>query len=431
MELKELIIETLKREVVPAMGCTEPVAVALACAKAKELLYFREIEKVKVLVSPNIYKNGMCVGIPHTGEVGLEIAAALGITGGQSEKDLQVLEGITDRKVHAAQNLLKSGKLHLGMKDTQEKVYVEVCLETDAGRAEVVIRGRHNQFMSIKVEGQELLHLDSAPAATEEEEDSPYVFRIRDIIGAIETLSLENIGFLLEGLEMNEKVARAALCQDMGMGVGIGLYQSMQNGILSDDFINHAMMLTAAGADARMSGFTMPVMSSNGSGNNGLTTILPIVAYRNKYPVEEEKLAKALAMSHMVNGYIKHHIGRLSALCGCGVASSTGAAVGIAWLMGANQEQIDGVIKNMIANISGMICDGAKVGCALKLATAASTAIQSAILALNNKIVPSKNGIVGETAEETIKNLGRLGQDGMDGTDHVILKIMKEMQMAG
>nr|WP_184311677.1 L-serine ammonia-lyase, iron-sulfur-dependent, subunit alpha [Anaerosolibacter carboniphilus] len=412
------------------MGCTEPVAVALACAKARELLLYEELEEVKILVSPNIYKNGMCVGIPNTGEVGLEIAAALGIVGGKSEKDLRILEGLTIHEVGAAKKLLERNKISVGMKDTCEKIYVEVCLKADAGMVEVVIRERHNQFASIRIDGQETFNKHLAAVEASQGEQQIYDFSIRDIILGIENLSYYQIEFLLEGLDMNERIAQAALDQDMGMGVGSGLYQSIKNGILSDDLMNQAMMLTAAGADARMSGFSMPVMSSNGSGNNGLTTILPIVAYRNKYAVSEEKLAKALAMSHMINGYIKHHIGRLSALCGCGVASSTGAAVAIAWLMGANHKQMDGVIKNMIANISGMICDGAKVGCALKLATAASTAVQSAILALGNKIVPAKNGIVAETAEETIENLGKLGQDGMGSTDTVILKIMKEMQVA-
>ncbi|MFT9496890.1 serine dehydratase subunit alpha family protein [Anaerosolibacter sp.] len=430
MELKTLIVDTLRKEVVPAMGCTEPVAVALACAKARELLIFDELNEVNIYVSPNIYKNGMCVGIPNTGEVGLEIAAALGIVGGKSERDLSILEGLTIQEIRSAKKLLEQEKVHIGMKDSLDKIHVEVYLKADSGTVEVVIRERHNQFVSIKIDGHEILDIYGEKAEEDRKEQTIYDHGIQDILLQIEELPYDQISFLLEGLHMNERVAWAALDQDMGMGVGSGLYQSIKSGILSDDLMNQAMMLTAAGADARMSGFSMPVMSSNGSGNNGLTTILPIAAYRNKFQVSEEKLVKALAMSHIVNGYIKYYIGRLSALCGCGVASSTGAAVAIAWLMGANPQQIDGVIKNMIANISGMICDGAKVGCALKLATAASTAIQSAILALGNKVVPARNGIVAETAEETIKNLGRLGQDGMGSTDRVILKIMNEMQAA-
>ena len=189
-----------------------------------------------------------------------------------------------------------------------------------------------------------------------------------------------------------------------------------------------SMMLTAAASDARMSGINLSVMSSNGSGNNGLTAILPIVAYKNKFNVDDDKLAKAVAISHIMNSYIKHYIGRLSALCACGVAAGTGAGIAIAWLMGASEDQIDGVIKNTLANTSGMICDGAKEGCAIKLSTSASVAVQSAILAINDSIVPARNGIVAETAEDTIKNLGVLSSEGMSIADAVILKTMKKMQ---
>jgi len=226
---------------------------------------------------------------------------------------------------------------------------------------------------------------------------------------------------------MNEKIAAAGLKKKLGIGVGYDMNQWINNGMLSDDLLNNAMMLTAAGADARMSGINMPVMSSNGSGNNGLTAILPIVAYNNKFPQNEEKLIKGLAISHIINCYIKSYIGRLSALCGCGVAAATGASAAITWIMGGDYKQVDGAIKNMIANISGMICDGAKGSCALKVSTSASVAIQSALLAINNTITFEKNGIIAETAEETIKNLAWISTEGMVKTDRVILDIMKNM----
>ncbi|QEK12534.1 serine dehydratase subunit alpha family protein [Crassaminicella thermophila] len=430
MNLRNLILKTLKKEVVPAMGCTEPVAVALACAKAKELIDFYEIKSVEIEVSPNIYKNGLCVGIPNTNEVGLEIAGALGLIGGKSEKGLQVLEGILEKDVSLAKDFLNSGKLSLGIKDTKEKVYVQVKLFTDCGFTKTIIRGKHNQFTYVEKCGEILLDVKAENEEINDFKNSLYNIRIREIIKEIEQIPYEDIAFMLDGLKMNERVAMVGLDKKVGMGVGISFYENIKKGILSDDLMNYAMMLTAAASDARMSGVNLSVMSSNGSGNNGLTAILPIVAYKNKFHVEDKKLAKAVAISHIINSYIKYYIGRLSAICGCGVAASTGASVAIAWLMGADEEQIDGVIKNMLANVSGMICDGAKVGCALKLATSASTAIQSALLALSNNIVPSRNGIVAETAEDTIKNLGTLSIEGMTITDHVILKVMKNMQSA-
>lgn len=428
MKLRNLIVQTLREEVVPAMGCTEPVAVALACAKVKELIDFNYIESAEIFVSPNIYKNGLSVGIPNTQEVGLYIAAALGFVGGKSEKDLRVLEGISETQVQLAKDLVNSGKLSLDIKDTEDKIYIEVNLQTDSGNCIVIISGKHNRFVYIERLGQVLLDVKKENNSIHKGKNFLYSLKIREIIKEIEKIPNEDIAFMLEGIVMNETVAMVGLKEKLGMGVGFGLKKSIDQGFLSEDLMTSSMMLTAAASDARMSGKNLSVMSSNGSGNNGLTAILPIVAFKNIFKVEDEKLAKAVAISHIVNSYIKHYIGRLSALCACGVAAGTGSGVAIAWLMGANYDQIDGVIKNTIANTSGMICDGAKEGCSLKLSTSASVAVQSAILAINNSIVPGRNGIIAETAEETIVNLGVLSVEGMSITDIIILKTMKKMQ---
>jgi len=428
MKLRNLIVQTLKEEVVPAMGCTEPVAVALACAKAKELITFNYIEKAEVFVSPNIYKNGLSVGIPNTEEVGLYIAAALGFIGGESEKDLNVLEGINERQVQIAKELINSGKVSLEIKDTADKIYVEVNLETDKGNCNVIISGKHNRFVYIEKLGEVIKDLRKEDASSNKVKNILYGLKIRDIIKEIDKIPHKDIAFMLDGIVMNESIAKLGLKEKLGMGVGFSLKKGMEQGFLSEDLMSSSMMLTAAASDARMAGVNMSVMSSNGSGNNGLTAILPIVAYKNKFNVSDDKLAKAVAISHIMNSYIKHYIGRLSALCACGVAAGTGAGIAIAWLMGATEDQIDGVIKNTIANTSGMICDGAKEGCAIKLSTSASVAVQSAILAINDSIVPARNGIVAETAEDTIKNLGVLSLEGMSITDHVILSTMKKMQ---
>lgn len=428
MKLRNLIVETLKEEVVPAMGCTEPVAVALACAKAKELMVSNYIESAEVFVSPNIYKNGLSVGIPNTKEVGLYIAAALGFVGGESKKDLRVLEGINEMQVQLARELLNSGKISLDIKDTEDKVYVEVNIVTDKGNCSVIISGKHNRFVYIEKLGEILLDLRKANKNCNVGKNILYSLKVRDIIKEIEKIPHEDIDFMLEGVVMNEAIANVGLKEKMGMGVGFSLKKGIEQGLLSEDLMTSSMMLTAAASDARMSGINLSVMSSNGSGNNGLTAILPIVAYKNKFKVDDERLAKAVAISHIVNSYIKYYIGRLSALCACGVAAGTGSGVAIAWLMGASYDQIDGVIKNTIANTSGMICDGAKEGCALKLSTSASVAVQSAILAINDSIVPNRNGIVAETAEDTIMNLEVLSSEGMSIADVVILKTMKKMQ---
>ncbi|KGG80431.1 hypothetical protein Y919_06340 [Caloranaerobacter azorensis H53214] len=426
MNIKDIILDTLKKEVVPAIGCTEPVAVALACAKAKELLEGNDVIEAAILVSPNIYKNGLGVGIPNTNEIGLDIAAALGIVGGKSEKDLRVLEDISGKQVDKAKKMLEEGSIKIGIKDTQEKVYVEVNLKSNSNYSKVIIREMHNNFTHLETDGKIIFQKSHVSQSENNQSDELFNLKIRDIIKEIEEIEPSKLEFLLEGIEMNEKIANVALEKKLGIGVGYSIYENIKNNIIADDLINTAAMLTAAASDARMSGLNMPVMSSNGSGNNGLTAILPIAAYKKKYDVDNEKIAKALAISHIINCYVKYYIGRLSALCGCAVAAATGSGAAIAYLMGANYDQIDGVIKNMIANLSGMICDGAKVSCAFKLATAASTAVQSALLALNNSIALPKNGIVAESAEETIKNLGTLSKKGMNTTDKVILEIMSK-----
>ena len=250
---------------------------------------------------------------------------------------------------------------------------------------------------------------------------------IKDLVENVEAMNFADIKFLLDGVKMNMDMAKYGLENKVGIGVGKGIKESIEEGLLGDGIMTKAMMLTAAASDARMGGAKLPVMSSNGSGNHGLTAILPIVAYTLKYPQDDEKLAKALAISHLVTGYIKNYTGRLSAVCGCGVAASTGASAGISWLMGGDMKHIYGAIENMIADLSGMICDGAKAGCALKLSSAASAAVQSAVIAKQGYTVPPLNGIVGEQVEQSIKNLGEVSDKGMKITDEIILNVMNDM----
>ncbi|GAU76817.1 serine dehydratase subunit alpha family protein [Fusibacter sp. 3D3] len=423
--IQDLILSTLQKEVVPAMGCTEPVAVALAVAKAKELLKdMRDLKEINVSVSPNIYKNGLAVGIPGTREVGLAIAAALGYTSGKSENDLKVLSTVTDQDVQIAKDLIVKGILKLDIKDTPHKIDIEVTIKTVTSTAKVIIMHRHNQFVFLSTDQQVILdHIDNNTCTAEE--NPLFNLSVSTLIENIEHMNLDSLAFLIEGATMNRSVAEYGLTHQSGMQVGRTLKNSKA---LTDDLSTRAMILTAGASDARMDGVSLPVMSSNGSGNNGLTAILPIVAYSELHPVDDDHLAKAIAMSHIVNSYIKNAIGRLSALCGCGVAAGTGASVGLAWLMGATQEQLGSTIKNMLANTSGMICDGAKVGCSLKLATSAQAAVQSAILSIADICVPTFNGIIGDTVERTIDNLRILSNEGMMKTDEVMLSIMKQMQ---
>lgn len=429
-DFKGQLLNILIEDVKPAMGCTEPVAVALACAKAKELLG-EEIIKHKVLVSPNVYKNGLCVGIPGTDRVGLKISVALGFIGGESKNGLRVLETITKEEVKLAEEYMDNTPISVSPANTKEKVYIEVLLEGKNNTSRVVIRNKHDNFVHLESNGEVLFaeeKIDETISTFESLEDNVLdIITIKELVQSVEEMEFKDIEFLLEGISMNEQIANYGLENKIGVGVGYGMKQSIEKGLLGDDLMNNAMMITAAAADARMNGVKLPVMSSNGSGNNGITAILPIVAYNKKFPQSDERLARALAISHLVTAYVKNFTGRLSAVCGCGVAASTGATAGISWLMNGNIKQIEGAMENIVASLSGMICDGAKSGCSLKLASSASAAIQNAIIATQDCIVPPLTGIVGTSVEESIRNLGKVADKGMTSTDEVIINVMDDM----
>ena len=431
-DLRTNLIDILKAEVKPAVGCTEPVAVALACAKAKELLG-EEVVKNKILVSPNVYKNAMCVGIPGTDRLGLKIAVAMGLVGGKSEDGLTLLEGLTEEQVRESERYVDTTPISIEPLDTKEKVVIDVTLEGENNKSRVIIKTKHDNFVFIQQNDLVLLdqvdgYAEKDEVQTEEKKENIMDnITIQEIVANIEDMDLEDIRFLLDGIEMNTDMAKYGLENKIGIGVGRGIKESIEEGLLGDGIMTKAMLLTAAASDARMGGAKLPVMSSNGSGNHGLTAILPIVAYAQKYPQSDEKMAKALAISHLITAYVKNFTGRLSAVCGCGVAASTGASAGISWLMDGNINHIYGAIENMIADLSGMICDGAKAGCALKLSSAASAAVQSAVIAKQGYSVPALNGIVGTRVEESIQNLGRVSDKGMQITDEIILNVMNDM----
>ena len=431
-DLRTNLIDILKAEVKPAVGCTEPVAVALACAKAKELLG-EEVVKNKILVSPNVYKNAMCVGIPGTDRLGLKIAVAMGLVGGKSEDGLTLLEGLTEEQVRESERYVDTTPISIEPLDTKEKVVIDVTLEGENNKSRVIIKTKHDNFVFIQQNDLVLLdqvdgYAEKAEVQTEEKKENIMDnITIQEIVTNIENMDLEDIKFLLDVIEMNTDMAKYGLENKIGIGVGRGIKESIEEGLLGDGIMTKAMLLTAAASDARMGGAKLPVMSSNGSGNHGLTAILPIVAYAQKYPQSDEKMAKALAISHLITAYVKNFTGRLSAVCGCGVAASTGASAGISWLMDGNINHIYGAIENMIADLSGMICDGAKAGCALKLSSAASAAVQSAVIAKQGYSVPALNGIVGTRVEESIQNLGRVSDKGMQITDEIILNVMNDM----
>ncbi|MFA6939986.1 MAG: L-serine ammonia-lyase, iron-sulfur-dependent, subunit alpha [Clostridiaceae bacterium] len=433
---KGMILDFLKNEVVPAVGCTEPAAIALAGAKASELLNildYRKINSVNLIISPNIFKNAMGVGIPNTDEIGINIAAVLGVVHKGSEEQLNIFQNVTREDVVYAKNLIKDGRLTVELKDTDKKIYIEMVIKVKNEYSRVIIEDRHNKFVLLEKNDRILLRVDDGDENNKVQTcpcHGIYDLTIKNIVDEVQRLSYEELRFLEEGLIMNMKIAHAGIFEPLGVGMGYQLQSSMNNNKIESSYINRAIALVAAASDARMKGTPLPVMSSNGSGNMGLVQSIPLYQYKEDFNADEVTLLKALALSHIITGYIKHYTGRLSPLCGAATAAGVGLSSAYCIFMDGGYEGVKGAIKNMVGNVSGMICDGAKSGCALKSATAVSTAYFSAILACSNRVIPNKNGIVEENLEETIKHMGELSES-MAHTDKVILSIMQRINKEG
>ena len=426
------IIKLIKKEVKPALGCTEPIAVALAVAKAMEIMESCTTVadawrsdgdySIKVEVSGNILKNGMGVGIPGTGMVGLHIAAALGAVCGKSRYGLEVLHDLSDAAIARAKE--KEGKVVVGLAESDLKLYVKASVEYGGHTAYAVIEKDHDNICETGCDGK---ILSSSKAGgqdcTDHSSTLDYGLTVKEILEFASSVAYQDIEFILESRTLNLALANEGMSGKYGLRVGYAISLKDNREVFGQDFLSYAMALTAAASDARMAGCTLAAMSNSGSGNQGITVTMPVIAYSLRYGCSDEELARALVLSHLVAIHIKGYLGKLSALCGC-VIASTGAACGLVYLRGGDYEQICAAIKNMIGNITGMVCDGAKVGCAMKVASGVSSALQSAVLAREGICISEHDGIIEKDIEKTIQNLGRIGSVGMQNTDNMILDIM-------
>lgn len=416
----EKLLRLLKKEVVPAVGCTEPIAVALAVAKAKETLGTLP-ERLEIATSLNIYKNGMGVGIPGTDKVGLPIASALGAIAGRPEKALEVLADVQPQHVESAQKYIDEGRVTITIAENCDKLYVKASAFAGPDCCTVEIIGAHTNIVSITLNGKDIFRKEHVSEQNQDEED--YDTTMDEIFEFAKTQPIEDIRYILDAALINKELSNYGLAHRCGMGIGATLLSWISRRKLTDDFSNYAMALTAAASDARMSGALLPAMSNSGSGNQGITAMMPVLATAEKLGSNEEDVIRALILSNLTAIHIKHGFGRLSAACGC-VVASTGAACGVCYLLGGNLAQIKNAIKNMIGNLTGMVCDGAKLGCALKVASGTSAALQAAILALEGVGVPGSNGIIEDDVERTIHNIGTIANEAMNEADRVILNIM-------
>lgn len=418
---RKQIIALVQREVVPAIGCTEPIAVALCVAKATETLGAKP-EKIEVLLSANILKNAMGVGIPGTGMIGLPIAVALGALIGKSEYQLEVLKDSNPDAVNEGKRFIGEKRINISLKeDITEKLYIEVCCEAAGNKATAIIAGGHTTF--IYIARNDDVFLNKQNTSCRETEEQTVDLTLRKVYDFAMNAPLDEIRFILETARLNKAAAERSFDGNYGHGLGRMLRGAYEHKILGDSVFSHILSYTSGACDARMAGAMIPVMSNSGSGNQGISATLPVLVYAEENGKSEEELIRALMLSHLTVIYIKQSLGRLSALCGC-VVAATGSSCGITWLMGGTYEQVAFAVQNMIANLTGMICDGAKPSCALKVTTGVSTAVLSAIMAMENRCVTSVEGIIDEDVDQSIRNLTKIGSKGMDETDRLVLEIM-------
>ena len=421
-ETRERIIALVHQEVVPAIGCTEPMCVALCTARATELLGCRP-ERIEARLSANILKNAMGVGIPGTGMIGLPIAIALGALIGKSEYQLEVLKDLTPEALAEGKQYIAEERIDIRVKTgISEKLYVEITCYSGERSATAVIAGSHTHF--VEPRSAESVKENGGKNIVEEGgEQPPIALNFRLVHEFATTAPLEEIRFIEETRKYNMNAAREALKGNYGHNLGKTIDRPLSKGIFGNSIYAHIISRTASACDARMGWAMIPVMSNSGSGNQGICATNPVCVYAKENENTEEELIRALMLSHLTAIYIKQSLGTLSALCGC-VVASIGSSVGITYLMGGDFERCCHSVKNMVANLTGMICDGAKPSCSLKITSGVSTALLSALLSMEGKCVTSAEGIVDECVDKSIHNLTAIGADGMGPTDEMVLNIM-------
>lgn len=421
------ILALIKREVAPAIGCTEPMCVALCVAYATEALG-GEPESIQVGLSANVLKNAMGVGIPGTGMVGLPIAIALGALVGKSSYQLEVLHDCCPEAVERGKKLIENGIINITLeKEVCDNLYVDVVCKRGSHRSEAIIAHEHTRLVYLCCDNNLILdERSSLQRKSVGEADNDLT--LRQVFDFATRTSIDKLEFINEARILNEKAAEEALKGNFGHELGKTLSRPLGKGIMGDSIFCHILSVTSCACDARMAGAMIPVMSNSGSGNQGIAATLPVVVFARENHNTEEELTRALILSHLTAIYIKQSLGRLSALCGC-VVASTGSSCGITYLMGGHYEQVAYSVKNMIANLAGMVCDGAKPSCALKVSSGVSTAVLSAMLAIQNKFVTNVEGLIEDDVDRCIRNLTLVGAKGMQETDRMVLDIMTHKRL--
>ncbi|MEQ5052036.1 L-serine ammonia-lyase, iron-sulfur-dependent, subunit alpha [Klebsiella michiganensis] len=419
-EHSSLFINWLKKEVAPALGCTEPVAISFTAAYAAKHLD-TACQNISGFISANLYKNAMGVTIPGTSVSGVALAAAIGAFGGDADKGLKTLEGITERHVELAQMLIADGQVNISVKDTPDFIHLDLTLTGGEKSCRVVVKGTHTNIVELYINGEAQVLADKQSTVTQQE--TLATFSLAEAFNFINEVEFADIAFILEAARLNSALAEEGKSKKYGLNINGTFSDAVKNGLLSNDLLSKVIINTVAASDARMGGAPVVAMSNFGSGNQGIAATMPVVTVAEHLNADEETLARALALSHLTAISIHSRYTRLSALCAASTAAM-GAAAGMAWLFTRDLETINTAIINMISDITGMICDGASNSCAMKVSSVVSSAFKAVLMAMQNSCAGSNDGIVCADVEQTINNLCRLVIKPMAYTDKEIINIM-------
>ena len=414
-------LKAIKHEVVPALGCTEPVSLALASSIAARHLGSAP-QRIDAKVSANLMKNGMGVTVPGTGMVGLPIAAAVGALGGDPDGGLEVLRNLTPEVVAAGKRMLAEKRVEVGVAAVPHILYADARLSSGAEWVRECIADSHTHVVLVEKNGEVLFKADTGSGGNAPDyslagatADGVFDFAVSAPFG--------EIAFILEAAKLNSDLAEEGLGGDYGLHIGATLRRNVALGLLSDDLQTRIVMRSAASSDARMGGATLPAMSNSGSGNQGIVATMPVLIVAEHVKADQEKLARALILSHLMAIYIHSKLPKLSALCAVTTAAM-GAAAGMAWLLGGNFRTVSMAICSMIGDLAGMICDGASNSCAMKVSTSASSAYKAVLMALDDSRVTGNEGIVADSVDQSIANLCALANGSMVHTDRQIIEII-------
>lgn len=420
-DMQRELINIVGEDSTKAIGCTEPVAVAYAANIASDYINKDEISKINLKVSKNIYKNGKAVKIPNTGDHGLDLAASLGAFTSKTDKAFLVFSNLTDDQIKKSREFVNENKVNLNYIDDVPDIYIEATIIANNDQVTSIISHSHSHISKIIKNGNVIL--DNPFIKNKNSEFSIKNMTFADLEKIVRDMDINEIDFVLEGVDVNLKAAEEGL-KGYGMGLGKKLNELKENKILPDNFISETRILTAAAADMRMGGGPLPIMTSGGSGNQGVGIILPVYMVAKHENLDDEILARGLFFAHIINRYVKEYAGKLCGICGCAIGAAIGSSAAIAFMLGGGDKEIAGACTNIFANLTGMLCDGAKESCSMKLSTSAEEAIIAAYLSLNGVVSEANVGVVGENIEQTIANIGKLAHQGFKSADKTILEII-------